>query len=114
MSFRRSLSPVILILGLLAFRGYGGESSQFDTYGGLRDLSFGPGKFFRTHNDGQRWWLVTPEGGAFLSLGVCVVNPEGYTERGTNIRLYHDNVLKRYGSVEGWAAKTRDRIRVSR
>jgi hypothetical protein len=109
--FRRSLRPLIILLGLLACRGYGGEASRFDAYGGLKDLSFGAGKFFRTHNDGQRWWLVTPEGGAFLSLGVCVVNSEGYTERGTNIRLYHDNVLRKYGSVEGWTAKTRDRYR---
>jgi len=111
MPFRKSLRPVIFLLGLLAFRGYGDEGSRFDAYGGLKALSFGPGKYFRTHNDGQRWWLVTPEGGAFLSLGVCVVNPEGYAERGTNIRLYHDNVLKKYGSVEGWTAKTRDRFK---
>jgi len=26
--------------------------------------------FFRTEHDGKRWWLVTPEGNAFLSLGI--------------------------------------------
>ena len=111
MPFFGSWRPVVLLLGLLACCGYGGEGSRFDAYGGLKDLAFGPGKFFRTHNDGQRWWFVTPEGGAFLSLGVCVVNPEGYTERGTNIRLYHDNVLKQYGSVEGWSATTSNRFK---
>ena len=105
------MRAVVFLAGLAVISGYGGEASQFDAYGGLKDVSFGAGKYFRTHNDGQRWWLVTPEGGAFLSLGVCVVNPEGYTERGSNVRLYHDNVVKKYGSVAGWTAKTRDRFR---
>jgi hypothetical protein len=111
MPSRKSLGAVILLLGLFAFRGSGGEASKFDTYGGLKDLSFGPGKFFRTHYDGQRWWLVTPEGGAFLSLGVCVVNPDGDVERGTNIRPYHENVLRKHGSVEQWIATTRGRLK---
>jgi hypothetical protein len=110
MRFCKPHRPVVCLF-FLAFQGFGGEGPRFDAYGGLKDLSFGPGQYFRTHNDGQRWWLVTPEGGAFLSLGVCVVHPDGYTERGTNVRLYHDNVLKKYGSRDGWAAKTRDRYK---
>lgn len=31
--------------------------------------------FFRTHHDGQRWWLVDPEGHRFWSAGACCVHP---------------------------------------
>ncbi len=87
------------------------DAPAFDQYGGLKDKNFGPGKCFRTHNDGERWWLVTPDGGAFLSLGVCNVNPVGDTERGTNRQPYRENVLKKHGSVEQWTAATRDHFR---
>lgn len=39
-------------------------------YGGWKELRFGATGFFRTHHDGKRWWLVDPEGYAFLSTGV--------------------------------------------
>ncbi len=90
---------------------HGQEAPAFDQYGGLKDRNFGPGKCFRTHHDGERWWLVTPDGGAFLSLGVCNVNPEGDIERGTNRQPYRENVLKKRGSVEQWTATTRDHFR---
>lgn len=84
---------------------------EFDQYGGLRTPNFGPGKFFRTYNDGQRWWLVTPDGGAFLSLGVNNVNPAGDVERGTNRQPYRENVLAKRGSVEAWTSVTHDRLK---
>jgi agarase len=96
---------------VLVSSAHGQEPSAFDQYGGLKDKNFGPGKCFRTHNDGERWWLVTPDGGAFLSLGVCNVNPEGDVERGTNRQPYRENVLKKHGSAEQWTAATRDRFR---
>jgi hypothetical protein len=89
----------------------GQEPLELDRYGGLKGLSFGPGKCFRTHYDGQRWWLVTPDGGAFLSLGVCVVNSVGDTLRGTNRQPYRENVLQKHGSVEKWVSVTRDRLK---
>lgn len=44
--------------------------SSFSKYGGWKEKRFKPTGFFRTENDGKRWWLVDPEGYAFLSLGV--------------------------------------------
>ncbi len=41
------------------------EKKQFKTTG-----------FFHTHYDGKRWWLVDPEGLAFLSTGVDCINGE--------------------------------------
>lgn len=46
---------------------------SWSRYGGLKALNFGGTGFFRTHHDGKRWWLVDPEGYAFLSTGVdCI------------------------------------------
>jgi hypothetical protein len=44
--------------------------SSFSKYGGWKEKRFKPTGFFRTEHDGKRWWLVDPEGYAFLSLGV--------------------------------------------
>jgi hypothetical protein len=45
-------------------------------YGGYKAKAFRASGYFRTHHDGQRWWLVDPEGYAFLSVGVDVVRPD--------------------------------------
>jgi len=47
---------------------------QFSKWGGWKAAKLGEGSgFFRTHNDGKRWWLVDPDGYAFWSAGLdCV------------------------------------------
>jgi len=54
-------------------------SKSFSKYGGCLDLRFDSTGYFHTHNDGRRWWLVDPEGYAFLSAGIdCMrANVEG-------------------------------------
>lgn len=43
---------------------------DWSKYGGQKSLRFKSTGFFRTHNDGKRWWFADPEGYAFLSIGV--------------------------------------------
>jgi hypothetical protein len=43
---------------------------RFSQYGGFKRLKFKGTGFFHTHHDGKRWWLVDPDGQAFLSNGV--------------------------------------------
>jgi hypothetical protein len=55
------------------------QNSQFpeewSRYGGWKARKFNSNGFFRVHHDGKRWWLVDPEGYAFLSAGVdCIGN----------------------------------------
>lgn len=45
-------------------------AGELDRFGGWKDKRFKATGFFRTEHDGQRWWLVTPEGNAFLSFGI--------------------------------------------
>ncbi|MFV0590793.1 MAG: beta-galactosidase [Draconibacterium sp.] len=48
---------------------------NWSKYGGWKQKKFEATGFFRTHNDGTRWWLVDPEGYAFVSVGVdCISN----------------------------------------
>jgi hypothetical protein len=96
---------------VLASAAHGQEAPAFDQYGGLKDKNFGPGRCFRSHNDGERWWLVTPDGGAFLSLGVNNVNPDGDVERGTGRQPYRETVQKKYEAVDRWTAATHERLR---
>lgn len=114
--FERKYVRNTFALWVLAFVGltasaFAQEESRFDSFGGWTKLHFDPSPFFSTRQEGQRWWLVTPEGNAFLSLGVCVVNPTGDTEFGTERHPYHENVMAKYGSVEGWTASTRARFK---
>lgn len=53
--------------------------STWSRYGGWKQKRFQATGFFRTQHDGQRWWLVDPEGYAFLSVGIdCIrANSEG-------------------------------------
>lgn len=43
---------------------------DWSKYGGWKGKQFKATGFFRTQHDGKRWWLVDPEGYAFLSVGV--------------------------------------------
>jgi hypothetical protein len=47
---------------------------EFSRWGGWRSSKLTEGqRFFRTHHDGKRWWLVDPDGYAFWSAGLdCV------------------------------------------
>jgi len=48
----------------------------FSPWGGLaarREKSGNHGKFFRTHHDGTRWWLLDPDGHPFWSAGLVSV-----------------------------------------
>lgn len=59
------------------------ESASFpenwSRYGGWKEKQFEGTGFFRTHHDGDRWWLVDPEGYAFISAGVTGI---GYNASG--------------------------------
>ncbi len=44
--------------------------TERDQYGGWTGKQFEATGFFRAEHDGERRWLVTPDGNAFLSLGI--------------------------------------------
>ena len=56
--------------------------SEWSRFGGWKGKRFEATGFFRTQHDGKRWWLVDPEGYAFLSTGIdCIrANSNGPVE----------------------------------
>jgi hypothetical protein len=48
---------------------------QFDRFGGWTEKKFEATGFFRVEKD-DRWWFVTPEGNAFLSVGINHLHPD--------------------------------------
>ncbi len=56
-----------------AIAGAAALPDEWSVYGGWKQLRFKPKGFFYTHHDGKRWWLVDPDGYAFISAGVdCI------------------------------------------
>lgn len=50
-------------------------SKKTDRYGGYTKINFEASGFFRLEKS-ERWWLVSPEGNAFLSFGLNHIEPE--------------------------------------
>jgi hypothetical protein len=110
----RRLLLVLLLgcLGSTAGRGLAQQTPPVDRFGGRTDLRLAePGKFFRTHSDGQRWWLVTPEGNAFLAPGVCHVTSAGEYSPKSKTNPYRETITTKYGSTDRWAETTGKRLR---
>ena len=70
-----------------------------DAFGGLLGRRSRASGFFRTEKIGNRWWLVTPEGGLFLKKGVVSV-------RKTRTKEGDAALAKKFGDETKWAAAT--------
>jgi hypothetical protein len=68
---------------------------------------FAPGKYFRIERQGNTWWLVTPQGKPFYSVGIA---PPGFKEEGQGreylvaARSLGFNSLSGWHDVRGYAA----------
>ena len=54
-------------------------AGDLDRFGGWTGRKFEATGFFRTERD-DRWWLVTPEGNAFLSFGINHLHPDWWRQ----------------------------------
>ncbi len=73
--------------------------SGLDRFGGSPSKLAKATGFFRIEKLGKRWWLVTPDGGLFLSRGMNSVS-QIKTKGGK------DALKKKFGTPEGWARET--------
>ena len=73
--FTQTLSATLGGSALLGANSLLRASDDLDTYGGWTGKKFEATGFFRTEKD-DRWWLVTPEGNAFLSFGINHFYPD--------------------------------------
>ncbi len=86
-------------------------STDRDRYGGWDRLRFDATGFFRVSERNGIWWLVTPEGNAFLSKGVNHVNFRADTAPQLGYSPYERAVQSKYGSQEAWAKAVVERLR---
>ena len=110
---------------------------NWSKYGGWKEKKFEATGFFRTQYDGKRWWLVDPDGFAFVSVGVdCIRNnvsgvisgqedlfkwlpdttyKEAYSSRGETVLVdfYRTNLMRVFGDKwqDDWEQITSGQIR---
>jgi agarase len=82
----------------------------FDAWGGWRGVTAPATGRFRVDRVAGVWWLVTPDGHGFFSIGVDHLRPEGDFSPPLGTAPYHDNIIAKYGSEAAWAAATRVRL----
>ncbi|MFZ1865625.1 MAG: hypothetical protein WAU39_15485 [Polyangiales bacterium] len=66
--------------------------------------------FFQVAEVGERWFLITPDGKPFYSVGVNHVTNHNNTDRETGISQYSEAVASIYESEEAWAEATSERL----
>jgi hypothetical protein len=66
--------------------------------------------FFHAAQAGGRWWIVTPDGKPFFSLGVNHVTAASDTDRKTGQCPYCEAVAKDYPSTDAWADASVQRL----
>ena len=86
------------------------QSERRTRWGGRLDNRVQARGFFRTARLQDVWWLVDPDGGLFLSKGVCTVRIDQDRVRNSDRIPYQQNSLIRYGSVEAWRAAVAARL----
>src|SRR3569833_3597785 len=73
-------------------------------WGGMADGRFRASGRFRLAEHAGVSWLVDPEGGRFLSMGINNVNFRPAEVQGTKRDPYAETCARKYGGVEGWRA----------
>lgn len=73
------------------------SEDRLDAYGGNPARSFGASGFFRVEQAEDRWWLVDPDGNAFISIGINHADE-------SNLKYPHNMDIwrRKYGSRENW------------
>lgn len=86
-------------------------SADRDSYGGWNRLQFEATGFFRVGEREGTWWLVTPQGHAFLSKGVNNVSFRADDAPQLGYSPYQRAVQDKYGSQDAWAKAAVERLR---
>ncbi|HEV7731874.1 MAG TPA: hypothetical protein VGR62_06915 [Candidatus Binatia bacterium] len=109
---RFQIAALLLVLRLAAPAGAVPPPVDpgYDAWGGWRGITTTATGRFRTERIDGVWWLVTPDGHAFFSMGITGVRPEGDFAPSLGTSPYYDNILARYGSEAAWADVAADRL----
>ncbi len=84
--------------------GFRTSAVPLNVYGGRTDRRVTATGYFRVQREGGRWWLVDPDGGLFLHVGVASVTSRAqYGSRESFARLFGDKAR--------WAGATQELLR---
>ena len=104
------------VLGLLAACGGVSEPGVDGSVDASVDASVLPEEplpvtgFFTVAERAGQWYLVTPEGDPFYSIGVNVLNTRPYVDQQTGVSPYLQAVNARYDDHEAWATAQASRL----
>ena len=87
-----------------------GSRVEHTRWGGMTDGRFHASGRFRVAEDAGVSWLVDPDGGRFLSMGVNNVNFDPDQIQGTKRSPYAEACARKYGDAEGWRAAAAARL----
>lgn len=109
-----AMQVAVFLLSLTPYWCPAGESraeGDRDLYGGWKAIRFEATGYFRVAEREGIWWLVTPEGNAFLSKGVNHVSFQADHAPALGYSPYERAVRAKYGSEEAWAQAATARLR---
>jgi hypothetical protein len=107
---RLALRALLLARAFPLATAAGVADPGFDIWGGWRGIMTSASGRFRIERLDGVWWLITPAGHGFFSIGVDHLRPEGDFSPPLGTAPYHDNILARYGSDAAWATATSARL----
>lgn len=107
---RGEFIKMAVLAGMGALYGMAGNARGFrsiiqddyDLFGGWKARKFEATGFFRTHHDGERWWIATPEGNAFLSFGINHYHAGWWAQE-----YNRDHWIKNFGAQQVWDERWR-------
>jgi hypothetical protein len=82
-----------------------------DRYGGWDGVKGDATGHFHAQQVEGRWWIIDPDGNAFISKGVCHVSWTADQVPATRRMPYHEAVVKRYANEAAWASAIVERLR---
>jgi len=104
---------MINFVTILAFLGVylSNNAGQYDKYGGWIELKSKATGFFRTENIDGIWWLIDPEGNAFISKGVNHISFTADHAPSLGYSPYEKVTKKKYGDIHTWVGTSIQRLR---
>jgi agarase len=89
----------------------GSNVPVYDQYGGIRSIKGRKTGYFHVQRIQGRWWIISPEGHAFISKGVCHVSYTADHAPDLGYSPYGRVTAAKYGSAQNWAKATATRMK---
>ncbi len=86
------------------------DMNQYNKYGGWKELNTNKSDFFRVENINGIWWIIDPEGYAFISKGVNHISWSADHAPSLGYSPYERVTKQKYGEIDKWASASIKRL----